>query len=96
MRADDERERVRAVCAVTEDDVRRALDRLKTDLAGLDREALKDALQRWISGIELDPSTRGGRIHYRLTISGVKLASPRWFVSDITRLAKWVQTWALD
>ena len=64
---------------VTEESVRAALANLANDLPGLDRDSLKDALGGWIDRVELDPTTRVGRLHYRLTLGGVKLASPRGF-----------------
>lgn len=76
-RAEADMQQVKESRAVTEKDVQRALGRLGEELPSLDREALKDALRGWIARVELDPATRSGRVHYRLTLSGVKVASPR-------------------
>ncbi len=78
-RAQDEQEKSSATKAITSEDVHQALDRLAADLAALDRDTLKDSLRQWLSKVEFDPATRSGRIHYRLTLDGVKAASPPRF-----------------
>lgn len=77
-------ERVRYIRAISEADVHRTLDRLAEDMQNLDRGALKDVLRRRIERIELDPATRAGRVHYRLAVGGVKVASPRGFESRLS------------
>jgi hypothetical protein len=44
---------------------------LGCDLPALDRDGLKDVLRGRIDRVELDPATRVGRLHYRLTLGGV-------------------------
>ena len=51
----------------------------RAHVLSMDRDTLKDALRSWISNVELDPASRAGRMHYRLTLNGVKVASPRGF-----------------
>ena len=76
-RARDDHERSLATRAITEEDVHEALDHLAEDLEAFDRDSLKDSLGQWLSKIEFDPASRSGRMHYRLTVDGVKVASPR-------------------
>jgi hypothetical protein len=78
-RAEADRKQAQAAREITEKDVIRAFTKLADDLAELDRDALKDALRGWIDRVELDPATRVGRLHYRLTLGGVNVASPRGF-----------------
>src|SRR4051812_12107281 len=77
LRAEAEQDRVRILETVTERDVAQLLAGLAEDIAALDRETLKDVLRAWIGKIELDPTTRAGRLIYRLTLNPVSVASPR-------------------
>lgn len=70
-RAESDYKDAMAARAITADEVRTALRCLAPDLAGLDRDSLKDALKGWIPRVELDPTTRAGRVVYRLALGGV-------------------------
>jgi hypothetical protein len=62
------------------------VDGLLIDLLGIDpekhglqRDELRGVLATLIKRVELDPKTREYSIHYRLPVTGVKVASPRGF-----------------
>jgi hypothetical protein len=58
------------------------VDRGWSDLPKMERlkpEVLRHVLTALVERIELDPKTLKFSIHYRLPITGVKVASPRGF-----------------
>jgi site-specific DNA recombinase len=77
MRAEDASQRIATLERITERDVAALLRKISADLAELHRDSLKDVLQLWLERVELDPTTRQGRLIYRLCLTGDKLASPR-------------------
>jgi hypothetical protein len=69
-----------------------AVDGLLIDLLGIDpekhglrRDELRGVLTTLIKRIELNPKTREYSVHYRLPVTGVKVASPRGFKPRLPR-----------
>src|SRR5207253_7232416 len=76
LRAEAAQEEVRALEAVTAEEIVAMGEGLAESLAELDRAAMRDSLAGLIERIEVDPATRMGRVCYRLT-SRDTVASPR-------------------
>lgn len=73
----EETRQAKTLAAIKETDVKRYLNAITEDLVLLDREHLKDALRGIVDAIVLCPLTRTGSIRFRISASGVKVASPR-------------------
>lgn len=86
-RMSEDARRAKALAAIKESDVRRMLKAIAEDLFTLDREHLKDALRSLLEAVCLCPLTRTGSIRFRISASGVKVASPRGLVTNPTLAA---------
>ena len=74
------RDQIRAMQAITRDDVAAMLQTMSTSLEGLDRPLLKELLAQQVRSIELDLDASRVTIHYAIPVeTGVTLASPRGF-----------------
>lgn len=92
-RAEADAEKVRALTAAH---VARVMRAMRSDMAELDRDRLKDFLRAILTGAELDPAAGTLRLIYRLS-AGDRVASPRigqsvpgslaWTSIEITRRA---------
>lgn len=72
-RAEADAEKVRALTAAH---VARVMRAMRSDMAELDRDRLKDFLRAMLTGAELDPAAGTLRLIYRLS-AGDRVASPR-------------------
>lgn len=80
----EETKRAKALASIKESDVKLYLKAIADDLVMLDREHLKDALRGMLDAVVLCPKTRAGSIRFRISPTGVKVASPRGLVPNPT------------